>query len=149
MKMQTLAIQRDYPQIYLACHTEHTRRRTSPGGISSHDSTVLAHIDREGGVGAGLLAKHLGVAPSSLSAAIKRLVDHGYVETQPGVDRRRKRLVITAKGRIAMSQHSVLDAARVSRLLASLSADERRRACEGLSLLAKAAARLARREERG
>jgi hypothetical protein len=38
-------IQVAYPQVYLACHTRHQRKRTSVHRLSSRDSSILAHPD--------------------------------------------------------------------------------------------------------
>jgi len=54
-------IQRDYPRIYLACHVDHVRARTSPHGISSRDASLLAHLDASEAQTAGALAAHLGI----------------------------------------------------------------------------------------
>ena len=55
-------IQRAYPQLYLACHVEHTTRRRRHG-LSDRDSSVLAHLDELSPVTPGKLAAHLGVGP--------------------------------------------------------------------------------------
>ena len=58
-------IQRLYPQIYLVCHNDHIRAASTQWRISSQDSSVLVHLDREAGVRPSALAKHLGVAAST------------------------------------------------------------------------------------
>lgn len=86
------------------------------------------------------LAGHLGVVPSTLSAAITRLTKLGYIDskTLPG-DRRRKELRLTALGAEAMASTSVLDAKRVRALLNLLTSEERCSAVNGLAILARAA----------
>jgi DNA-binding MarR family transcriptional regulator len=66
-------IQRLFPQIYLACHVDHVRAASTAWDLSSHDSSILVHLDREKPISPRDLAKHLGVAASTLSAAIARL----------------------------------------------------------------------------
>ena len=39
------AVQIAYPQIYLACHTHHTRARSSAFHLSARDSSLLVHLD--------------------------------------------------------------------------------------------------------
>jgi MarR family transcriptional regulator, organic hydroperoxide resistance regulator len=129
-----------YPQIYLACHTRHVRRRSSPTGLSATDSSLLAHLDEARGIRPTALARHLGVAASTLSAAIARLTAHGYVVQQRDTgDRRATALVLSVKGARAMQASSVLETARVRRVLERLSTAERSRALDGLTLLARAA----------
>jgi DNA-binding MarR family transcriptional regulator len=131
------AILRAYPQIYLACHVEHRTRASSNSGLTSRDAAFLAHLD-DAGSSAGALARHLGIAKSTLSAALARLAAEGLVLID---DRRRKRIFLTAAGKQAMADASVLDPARLSQVLAQLTPRERNQAVRGLTLLARAAAR--------
>jgi DNA-binding MarR family transcriptional regulator len=134
------AIQRFYPQIYLACHVDHVRAVSTEYRISAQDSSLLAHLDERHPTLAGELAQHLGIAASTLSAAIKRLDRLGYLSRRARHrDRRHVELRLTPKGAEAMTQTSVLDPARVGALLAELPAAKRRRAVAGLGLLAEAA----------
>jgi DNA-binding MarR family transcriptional regulator len=135
-----LAIQRFYPQIYFACHVDHVRKASTAAQLSSHDSGILAHLSETAPVSPGQLARHVGVAPSTFSPQIDRLVALGYVHrTRSGRDRRAAELRLTRSGAEAMAGTSVLDARRVDKVLARLSSTERRRAVEGMALLAKAA----------
>jgi DNA-binding MarR family transcriptional regulator len=89
---------------------------------------------------AGALAKHLSLRPSTVSEAIKRLEQLGYVRRRAvDQDRRRKQLFLTGLGAEAMKAGSVLDAGRVARLLEQLPRAERSAAVRGLGLLAKGA----------
>jgi len=141
-------VQRLYPQIYLACHTDHVRAVSTKWRISSQDASILVHLDRESGLSPRQLAGHLGVAPSTLSAAIARLSELGYLTSSPSeTDRRKRELRLTARGAEAIAATSVLDAARVKALLNKLEPDERKGAVRGLSLLAQAARRLNKKRE--
>ncbi len=133
-------IQRLYPQIYLACHVDHVRSASTKWQLSSQDSSVLAHLDPHRSTSPRTLAKHLGVAPSTLSATIARLARLGYLtNTASPRDKRQRHLRLTASGATAMAETSVLDSARVRHLLKKLSARERNLAIAGLRLLACAA----------
>lgn len=137
---QVFEVQRLYPQIYVACHTDHVRAASTKWHISSQDASILVHLDRDAGLSPRRLAKHLGVAPSTLSAAITRLTKLGYITSTPAeLDRRQRELRLTARGAQAISSTSVLDAKRVRALLGSLKPDEVNEALRGLSLLARAA----------
>jgi len=141
-------VQRLYPQIYLACHTDHVRAVSTKWRISSQDASILVHLDRESGLSPRELASHLGVAPSTLSAAIARLSELGYLTSSPSeTDRRKRELRLTARGAEAIAATSVLDAERVKALLNKLEPDERKAAVRSLSLLAQAARRLNKKRE--
>lgn len=135
-------VQVAYPRIYFACHTRHERRRTSATRLSPTDATVLVHLDRPRPFTPSTLATHLGRGRPAVSASLKRLVALGYVQRrQRAGDGRVADLVLTAIGRSAVRASSVLDAIRVGRVLAQLRPADRRRAIEGLQLLAQAADR--------
>jgi DNA-binding MarR family transcriptional regulator len=134
------AIQRFYPQIYLACHVDHVRTKSNSHHISSHDSSLLVHLDETVPVLAGELARHLGVGSSTVSAAFERLESLGHLTRKPSSrDRRQVEVRLTAKGAAAIGDVSVLDSRRVAGVLAALSPREQKRAVAGLALLARAA----------
>ena len=135
-----LAVIRFYPQLYLACHVEHRSRSQSPTGLTAREAGILAHVDDPGGTSPARLARHLGVAASTLSAALARLEGQAMLvlDADPA-DARRRLVRLTAKGRTALAAGSVLDPARLAAVLGSMGADERRRAVDGLGLLAAAA----------
>ena len=134
------AIQRHYPQIYLACHVDHVRTKSNRYHLSAHDSSVLAHLDENEATLAGRLAQHLGVSNSTLSAPLKRLESLGYLTRAPrSRDRRQIELRLMPAGAEAMSASSVLDGKRLARVLERLSGAQQERAVAGLGLLAAAA----------
>src|SRR5262245_14342149 len=133
-------IQRLYPQIYVACHNDHIRASSTSWRVSSQDASVLVHLDREVGIRPGQLAKHLGVAASTLSATISRLEKLGYLSSNPiETDKRQRELKLTSRGAEAISATSVLNVERVRSLVQKLTREERNSAVKGLALLARAA----------
>jgi DNA-binding MarR family transcriptional regulator len=136
-------IQRCYPQIYLACHVDHIRAASTVHHLSARDSSLLAHLNPSEPLSPGDLAAHMGIGASTLSAAIGRLAALGYLRREPKMsDRRAAGLTLTSQGAKAMAATSVLDAQRVRALLTHLKTGERRRALEGMELLAGAARKL-------
>lgn len=136
-------IQRLYPQIYIACHIGHVRASSTKFRLSSNGASILAHLSLRKGMSPRTLANHLGVAPSTLSAAIKRLARLGYLANTPKpTDRRQRELWLTELGAEAMRSTSVLDADRVAQMLNKLLPREQKIAVRGLDLLARAARQL-------
>jgi DNA-binding MarR family transcriptional regulator len=136
------AVQRYYPQIYLACHTQHQRRRANTASLTASESSLLAHLSGDEPLRAATLARHLGVGASTLSAAVKRLTDLGYIVRERDVaDQRALSLRLSPLGLRAMQASSVLETRRVVLVLSKLSPEERARAIDGLRLLADAARR--------
>ena len=75
-----------------------------------------------------------------------RLEALGYLtRVRTAMDRRCVAPKLTAKGRGAVAGTSVLDAKRVAEVLERLSSSERKRAAEGLALLATAASAIVRK----
>lgn len=132
-----LRVQFAYPRIYLACHTRHQNQRTTPHRLSPRDASILAHLDPHEGVRQSELTKHLGLAKSTVSEAVAWLVECGYVERVSPTTLR-----LTAQGVDAVNGSSVLEAARLQRLLRNIPAVKRESAVEGLEILAHAARRL-------
>ena len=136
-------VQRLYPQIYLACHVDHVRAKSTQWQLSSRDSSILSHLDRDLGMSPRDLAQHLGVAASTLSATIARLVRLGYMTSDATTgDKRERELRLTAKGAEAMASTSVLAAEKVRGVLKKLNKQQRADAIRGLQLFARAAREL-------
>jgi len=136
-------LQRLYPQIYLACHTNHVRAVSTKWRISSQDSAILVHLDRERGLSPRELAAHLGISASTLSAYIARLSALGYLTSEANEkDGRRREIRLTERGAEAISATSVLDSQRVTELLRQLTPAKRKEALRGLQLLADAAKKM-------
>jgi DNA-binding MarR family transcriptional regulator len=133
-------IQALYPKIWHACH-RHPRAAAKDGGLTERQSTVLSHLADGTLSRPSELAKHLGVAASTLSEAIDELVELGLVERRRhGDDRRRVDFVVTEAGARALEEGSPLDPIRLAAALEKLAPADRERAVEGLALLADACA---------
>ena len=138
-------VQTWYPHIYLACHTDHKRARSTRSGITPRESSLLAHLDERTPQSAADLARHLRIGRPSMSAMLKRLRTRGLVRVERDAkDARRLEVRLTKAGAHAMADGSVLETTLVRRLLKRLTGDDRARALAGLELLARAARTLAR-----
>ena len=138
-------VQTWYPHIYLACHTDHKRARSTKSGITPRESSLLAHLDERTPQSAAALARHLRIGRPAMSAMLKRLHVRGLVRVDRDArDARRLEVRLTRAGTHAMAEASVLETALVRKLLQQLSPPRRRHALSGLQLLAEAARGLAR-----
>jgi DNA-binding MarR family transcriptional regulator len=129
-----------YPRIYFACHTRHVRDPQSQRLLSRHQASILDHLDELEPTTVADLAAHMGVTSATMSLAIDRLERKGYVvRLRDAKDRRRVHVRLTTAGVRIKEASSVLDARRVEALVGRLNDADRKRAVEGLALLAHAA----------
>ena len=139
-----------YPRIYFACHTRHVRDTRNDRTLSSHQASVLDHLDEIEPTSLLSLAAHMGVTPSTMSITVDRLVRGGYVaRVRDQRDGRRVHLRLTKAGVRIKSEKSVLDPERVRNVLSQLSAAEREQALDGLALLAKASMEAMQKRSKG
>jgi MarR family transcriptional regulator, organic hydroperoxide resistance regulator len=130
---------RCYPQIYFACHKRHVRDEATGDVISSHQASVLDHLDDVQPTSLFDLARHMGVTASTMSITIDRLVRGGYViRERSAEDRRRLDLRLTPAGLRIKKQKKVLEPELVAAVLARMAESRRKQALRGLELLAEA-----------
>ena len=136
-------VQLTYPQVYYACHTRHQRKRSTDHRLSQRDAAILAHLSPNAPRVPAQLARHLEIARSTLSEALKKLELHGYTSrvSDADGDARRIGVVLTAKGLRAVRETSVLESERLEAVLRCASATERAAIAAGLAALADACRR--------
>lgn len=129
-----------YPRVYFACHARHVRDPRSQRLLSQHQASILEHLDELEPTSVNDLARHMGVTPGTISLAIDRLEEKGFVvRLRDSIDRRRVHMRLTTAGVRVREASSVLDRARVEALVAALDPADRAAALRGLALLAGAA----------
>jgi len=134
------AVIRLYPKIYFACHRRHVRDPASGRLLSSHQISILDHVDDQAVTFVSVLAEHMGTTPSTISLALDRLAEGGYVRrVADKIDRRRVGVLLTKPGARIRDASSVLDPELVQDLVGKLTGSERAQAIHGLMLLANAA----------
>ena len=130
-------VQVSFPQVYLACHTRHQRKRSTEHRLSQRDSAILAHLDLELSMSPAKLATHLGIARSTLSEALKRLIAMGYARSAAATGRTNQ-VLLTAKGARAIRDTSVLETSRLRSAMKELSRGELTLVAGGMERLASA-----------
>jgi DNA-binding MarR family transcriptional regulator len=129
-----------YPKIFLACHTRHVRDPQTNEVLTSHQASILDHLDEADPLNLADLARHMGVTPGTMSVAIDRLVQLGcVVRERDSEDGRRLQLRLTARGAQIKSAQTVLDPELVRALLEMLTPEEQADGLRGLAILARAA----------
>jgi DNA-binding MarR family transcriptional regulator len=132
-------IQAFYPQVWHTCHRRHPPAAAKAGGLREREAMVLAHLSEDHFQTPPVLCRHLGINASTLSELLDGLEERGLVRRERREDdRRRQQITLTDEGRAALERGSALDPERVAAALGQLSEEERRRAVEGLGLLARA-----------
>ena len=95
------------------------------------------------------LARDLGLPPSSVTGIVERLVSAGKVERESDPDDRRVvRVTLTRQGREDREHHRRLRRKRLGRLLGELNDEELAALHDALELVAKAADRVERGDQR-
>jgi DNA-binding MarR family transcriptional regulator len=139
----TQVVQVCFPQVYLACHTRHQRKRSTEHRVSARDAAILAHLDQERATLPSRLANHLSVSRSTVSEALKRLAELDYIaRTATNGDRRMAGAVLTPKGARVIRDTSVLETERLRAALLRASRVERAAIVIGMTRLAEACRRL-------
>ena len=140
-------VQLTYPQVYYACHTRHQRKRSTEHRLSARDASILAHCSEHSPIVPARLARHLSIARSTLSEALKKLAQAGYVKrvAAAGGDGRQVGVLLTSKGVRAVCETSVLESGRLAAVLEHASAAERDAITTGLTKLAEACRRYSER----
>ena len=86
------------------------------------------------------LAEYMGVTPSTMSLNLKRLEAGGFITRgRDPDDRRVMNVLLTEEGLSIREATHPLDGDRVDAMLRGLRPEDRRRALEGLAILARAA----------
>ena len=134
-------VQVAYPQIYFACHTRHIRRASTATRLSapirrSSRISMKSALTRPTALReASRASRPPRCRRRSRGSRSSATCAHGKAAS----DGRAVDLRLTAKGAAAMQASSVLDSALVAKMLDRLSSSERKRALEGIGLLAKGA----------
>lgn len=131
---------------YPVLHRAWRQRRVSAGpgrGVSAHQATLLAQLDRRTPRSVSDLAHTMSVSLPTISLTVDRLARAGLVrKDRDPRDRRRAQVRLTPAGERVVARRSLLDPARVRALLEALSPEERALGVDGLTTLARAARRL-------
>lgn len=108
--------------------------------ITTPQARVLRQLDEHDPMMVTELADHLGVTPSTMSLTLSRLQRDGLIRRERDPDDRRVVNVrLTPEGERMRQATASLDPDRVDALLRVLRPEDRRRAVDGLALLAEAA----------
>lgn len=102
-----------------------SKRMHAELGVTGLQRMMIRIIGRSPGISAGELAEVLHLHPSTLTGALEKLVNGGFVErTRDDQDRRRARLTLAKKGRALNAIRKGTVEGAVRRALANVSAQE-------------------------
>lgn len=136
-----------YPRIHFACHAREVRDEVGGVALTQHQARILSHLDAEDPAMVTELAEYMGVTPSTMSLNLTRLEKGGFVSrARDPADRRVMNVRLTESGERMRDSATVLDPDLVDAMLSGLRPEDRRRAVDGLAILAGAADSLVARK---
>ena len=101
---------------------------------------ALFMLHREGACGVTEIGEHLGITPAGTSQMLNRLVEDGLIErTEDALDRRAKRIVLTARGRETLHESILVRQHWLHQLVETLDPGERELVSEALHVLVEKA----------
>jgi hypothetical protein len=125
-----------YPRIYFACHTRHVADPRRNRVLSSHQASVLDHLDEVEPTGLLTHAAHMGFTASTMSLTVDRLARGGYVaRSRDPKDRRRVNLLLTRAGVVSSPRSPCSTRNAFSSFWISLARKSEKTPCEGLPCL--------------
>ncbi len=112
-------------------------------GLSMSQIGALFAIHRKGSCGVSDIGDHLGITAAATSQMLNRLVDQDLIErTEDPVDRRLKRIVLTAAGTQTLQDSVRARQNWLHRLAVTLTPDEQDHVSSALQLLLEKASQL-------
>lgn len=128
------------PRIFFACRARGTVDASRGTTLTEHQIRTLSYLDLEDPTMVTELADFIGVTASTMSLNLKRLEVGGYVSrARDPNDRRAMNVRLTEDGRRIVDGHRRFDPERVGAMLQQVRPEERKRALEGIAILARAA----------
>ena len=116
------------------------RRARGRKKLSAHMASILDHLDDVEATHVHQLARHMGVTQPTISIHLDKLEAGGYVRrSRDAEDHRKVQLRLTRAGVRIKRQQKVLDPQLVESMLGYLGKSDRKKALDGLQLLAAAA----------
>ena len=79
--------------------TQRYDQQLQPAGIKATQFTLLQALTRTGSISQGNLGELLGLDSTTLTRTLALLRKNGWIQTEPGQDRREVRLTLTAEGK--------------------------------------------------
>jgi DNA-binding MarR family transcriptional regulator len=133
-----------WPRVHEAIRGRSYRDAADGTILTPRQIEIVSALDGHDPTMVGELADAMGVTPSTMSLNLKRLEERGLVRrSRDPEDRRVMNVRLTAEGSAVRDAAELVDPDRVDALLGVLSPQRRRRAVDGLAMLAEAADRLA------
>jgi len=140
---ETILAVLDWSTVFMRMSMNDFNRYSRSAGYSFVQMNVLMHLYYRGPSEVMALGDLLQVSPAGASQVVERMVQGGLVQRSESPDDRRVRLVhLTERGRQVVDESIAARQRWVERLVASLSAEERRRVWRALGILTEKAARL-------
>lgn len=109
-------------------------------GLSHPQMMTIGRLYKHGGVGISEMSDHLGTTDAAVSQLIDRLVNQGFVErNECPADRRKKEVVLTAKGRAVIDSLNEQSDSLVDAILEQIPQEQMPLITDALTVIIEAA----------
>ena len=134
---------KEFAALIFSLGQQQINQYTNSTGLSRSQLMTMGRLFAHSGTGISAMGSHFGTTDAAASQLVDRLVNQGLVErNECSEDRRKKRVVLTEKGRLIMERMANERSCMVDQLLAEVPPEKQTLIIEVLTTMIDAAKRV-------